>query len=87
VLLDEPTAHLDPVSAAELDSAIGTLMAGRTVIWITHNAGAVPGSARRLVLCDGVAAELDAIEPNATEPDVIEPGSGQAGLLVQAAPS
>ncbi len=36
LLLDEPTAHLDPVSAAEVAAAIGTLAAGRTVIVVTH---------------------------------------------------
>ena len=36
LLLDEPTAHLDPISAAEVAAAIGTLAAGRTVIVVTH---------------------------------------------------
>ena len=36
LLLDEPTAHLDPISAAEIAAAIGTLAAGRTVIVVTH---------------------------------------------------
>jgi ATP-binding cassette, subfamily C, bacterial CydD len=78
VLLDEPTAHLDPVSAAEIDSAIGTLMTGRTVIWITHRASAAFGRERRLVLRDGVV----------TEPAVVafDPSSSQARLLVPAAP-
>jgi ATP-binding cassette, subfamily C, bacterial CydD len=37
VLLDEPTAHLDPATAAGLLEAIDTLMAGRTVLVITHD--------------------------------------------------
>jgi energy-coupling factor transporter ATP-binding protein EcfA2 len=36
LLLDEPTAHLDPVSAAEVAEVIGTLAAGRTVLVVTH---------------------------------------------------
>ena len=36
LLLDEPTAHLDPVSAAEVAAAVGVLAAGRTVIVVTH---------------------------------------------------
>jgi ATP-binding cassette subfamily C protein CydD len=77
VLLDEPTAHLDPVSAAEIDDAIGTLMRGRTVIWITHRAGAAVGCERRLVIRDGVL----------TEPagPALEPEPGLAGSLIRAA--
>jgi len=37
LLLDEPTAHLDAVSALRLEEAIATLMAGRTVIQVTHS--------------------------------------------------
>jgi thiol reductant ABC exporter CydD subunit len=36
LLLDEPTAHLDAVSARQLDAVIATLMADRTVIQVTH---------------------------------------------------
>jgi ATP-binding cassette subfamily C protein CydD len=36
LLLDEPTAHLDAVSAHQLDTVIAALMADRTVIQVTH---------------------------------------------------
>jgi ATP-binding cassette subfamily C protein CydD len=36
VLLDEPTAHLDPVTASELLADLGRLMAGRTVVLVSH---------------------------------------------------
>jgi ABC-type multidrug transport system fused ATPase/permease subunit len=36
VLLDEPTADLDPVSAAIVAEAIGRLRAGRTVLLVAH---------------------------------------------------
>jgi ATP-binding cassette, subfamily C, bacterial CydD len=36
VLLDEPTAHLDPATAREIMVTIGTLMGGRTVLLVTH---------------------------------------------------
>ena len=36
LLLDEPTAHLDPVTAAEILTVIQTLMADRTVLLVTH---------------------------------------------------
>jgi ATP-binding cassette, subfamily C, bacterial CydD len=37
LLLDEPTAHLDAVSALRLEQAIATLTADRTVIQVTHS--------------------------------------------------
>jgi ATP-binding cassette subfamily C protein CydD len=37
LLLDEPTAHLDAVSALRLEEAIAVLMADRTVIQVTHS--------------------------------------------------
>ena len=36
LLLDEPTAHLDPVTAGQIMATIETLMAGRTVLLVTH---------------------------------------------------
>jgi ATP-binding cassette, subfamily C, bacterial CydD len=36
VLLDEPTAHLDPATAAQIMATIETLMSGRTVLLVTH---------------------------------------------------
>ena len=36
LLLDEPTAHLDPIVAGQILAVIQTLMAGRTAILVTH---------------------------------------------------
>ena len=36
LLLDEPTAHLDQASTAEVEAAIDALATGRTVITVTH---------------------------------------------------
>ena len=36
VLLDEPTAHLDPPAARQVMGVIETLMAGRTVVLVSH---------------------------------------------------
>jgi ATP-binding cassette subfamily C protein CydCD len=38
VLLDEPTAHLDPASAQELISALHDALADRSVVMVTHHA-------------------------------------------------
>ncbi len=46
LLLDEPTAHLDPFSAAQVTEAIATLAAGRTVVEVSHLA---PGAGPALI--------------------------------------
>ncbi|GAB3286276.1 thiol reductant ABC exporter subunit CydC [Sinomonas notoginsengisoli] len=52
VLLDEPTAHLDPESGLELVEALHTALAHRTVIMVTHHATELlPGDV--LVRMDG----------------------------------
>jgi ATP-binding cassette subfamily C protein CydD len=44
LLLDEPTAHLDAITAAEILATIETLMADRTVVLVSHGPGwAAPG--------------------------------------------
>src|SRR5262249_1848094 len=57
LLLDEPAAHLDPVSARQIGDAVGAVPAGRTVILITHRQDQA-GSADRVIRLDrgGVAA-------------------------------
>lgn len=39
VLLDEPTAHLDPDSAAAVRTAATELLRGRTAVVVAHDAG------------------------------------------------
>ncbi|MHA6794576.1 thiol reductant ABC exporter subunit CydD [Pseudonocardia bannensis] len=39
VLLDEPTAHLDPDNAAAVRTAVGRLLHGRTGVIVAHDAG------------------------------------------------
>ena len=53
LLLDEPTAHLDPATEAEILDSLRHLMAGRTVILATHSAAAANFAGRRLDLRDG----------------------------------
>jgi ATP-binding cassette, subfamily C, bacterial CydD len=57
LLLDEPTAHLDTVSAAQLGQVIATLMAGRTVIQVTHGAGWSHGAGPVCTLDQGTLRE------------------------------
>jgi len=53
LLLDEPTAHLDPITAQLITGAIERLMAGRTVVLVSHGAGWAPGGpAGRVITLD-----------------------------------
>jgi ATP-binding cassette, subfamily C, bacterial CydD len=72
LLLDEPAAHLDPFSAAAVQEAIAALMAGRTVVHVTHLTPRSETEGRRLALAHGrlVTATASAIEPG---------GAGGAG--------
>jgi len=53
LLLDEPTAHLDPFSAGQVRESIAALMAGRTVVHVTHSRLGHPVSARQVALDGG----------------------------------
>jgi ATP-binding cassette subfamily C protein CydCD len=53
VVLDEPTAHLDPESAAAIEDAIARLARGRTVLLITHRAELAARCDRVVELRDG----------------------------------
>ena len=52
LLLDEPTAHLDPASADAVMTAIATRMADRTVILITHRPPPRADRAARVLALD-----------------------------------
>ena len=76
LLLDEPTAHLDPASAAQFTAAIDTAMASRTVILITHRQAGRPGrgrGVRHLVLDRGRLCSPAAAGP---------PSGDRSGLAV-----
>ena len=53
LLLDEPTAHLDPFSAGQVQESIAGLMAGRTVIQVTHGRAGHARTARQVCLDGG----------------------------------
>lgn len=55
LLLDEPTAHLDPATEAEVLESLRRLAAGRTVILASHSAAAHAFPGRRLELHGGRA--------------------------------
>jgi ATP-binding cassette subfamily C protein CydD len=53
LLLDEPAAHLDPLTARTVIDTIERLMAGRTVVLITHGPGWSGGADRTVLLDQG----------------------------------
>jgi ATP-binding cassette subfamily C protein CydD len=53
LLLDEPVAHLDPVSARLIQTAIDTVLADRTVILVSHREGWAGGGGRAIRLEQG----------------------------------
>jgi ATP-binding cassette, subfamily C, bacterial CydD len=53
LLLDEPVAHLDPVSARLIRTALDTALADRTVILVSHREGWADGGGRVIRLEQG----------------------------------
>lgn len=56
LLLDEPTAHLDPATEGEVIESLRRLAVGRTVVLASHAAAAQAFGSRRLDLRDGRVA-------------------------------
>lgn len=56
LLLDEPTAHLDPATEADVLDSLRRLAIGRTVILAAHSSAAMAFGGRRLVLDHGRTA-------------------------------
>jgi ATP-binding cassette subfamily C protein CydD len=57
LLLDEPTAHLDPATEADVLASLKRLALGRTVVMASHSAAAHAFGGRRLDLRQGRANE------------------------------
>jgi ATP-binding cassette subfamily C protein CydCD len=57
LVLDEPTAHLDARTAADVGAAIERLAAGRTTLLIVHRAALAARADRTLVLTGGRLTE------------------------------
>ena len=57
LVLDEPTAALDPQSELLVIEALHRLMKGRTVLMIAHRLNTLVGADKIIVLKDGVVAE------------------------------
>ncbi|MGW0194161.1 ABC transporter ATP-binding protein [Nonomuraea sp. NPDC003201] len=57
MILDEPSAGLDPEAEYEVHGRLATLRSGRTSVVITHRLGAIRTADRIVVLTDGVVTE------------------------------
>ncbi len=57
IILDEPTAALDPKAEHELFRRVRGLLAGRTVLLVSHRFSSVRSADRIYVLADGRIAE------------------------------
>lgn len=73
LLLDEPTAHLDPLIAAQILAVIETLMAGRTVVLVTHRHAWHGGAHRVLTLDHGRLVPPDGQDEVSRRPLAVTP--------------
>lgn len=71
LLLDEPAAHLDAISAARLDTAISALMADRTVIRVSHTPSPARQSGRVLTLDQGRLTQVLGMRPDRPAPTLL----------------
>jgi ABC-2 type transport system ATP-binding protein len=63
LLLDEPTANLDPVSARALDRGVREQAdAGRAVVWVTHDLAAAEAICDRVVFLDGRIRHVEVLD-------------------------
>ncbi|MGI4801144.1 MAG: thiol reductant ABC exporter subunit CydD [Janthinobacterium lividum] len=60
LLLDEPTAHLDPATEADVLESLRRLTIGRTVLMASHASAAQSFGGRRIVLADAQVQQVGA---------------------------
>ncbi len=83
LLLDEPTASVDPAATRQLHALFHALKADRTIIMVSHNLGAVTGHATH-VLCVNRTAEMQVLADVAS--GTIRQASGGDLALLQHGP-
>ena len=77
LLLDEPTSQVDLAGEAQIIEAIDRLAAGRTVLTVSHRAGALTGADRVIRVADGALTPVGP-EPVATGPGTTGPGTTES---------
>jgi ATP-binding cassette subfamily C protein CydD len=73
LLLDEPTAYLDPVTESELIQAIAALGEGKTIVIATHSPSVIASCKRVVRLEDGALVSDSAPEGPVPDSDPSEP--------------
>lgn len=76
LLLDEPTAHLDPANAARVEAAILALRGSVTIVLASHEAGITRLADHRVLLGRGGGREVEDADPR----DVSSPDDAYRGL-------
>lgn len=81
LLLDEPTAHLDPATVALVESIITRLreQQGTTIVWVTHNLF----QARRMGTSVGLILQGELIEAGPTERFFESPADARTSAFIQ----
>ena len=77
LLLDEPTSQVDLAGEAQIIEAIDRLAAGRTVLTVSHRAGALTGADRVIRVADGALTPVGP-EPVAPGPVATGPGTTES---------
>jgi ATP-binding cassette, subfamily C, bacterial CydD len=78
LLLDEPAAHLDPLTGRMIRDTIETLMDGRTVVLVTHGRGWAGGASRVVAFEYGRIMDPDDGLPRAAVPPLTAPALAAA---------
>jgi ATP-binding cassette subfamily C protein CydD len=79
VLLDEPVEHLDPVTARDILDVLGTALAGRTVVMISHRLQLPAGQVLRLDHGRLDHGRLNPAQSGHARPDPAQPGQVKPG--------
>ena len=77
LLLDEPTSQVDLAGEAQIIEAIDRLAAGRTVLTVSHRAGALTGADRVIRVADGALTPVGS-GPAAPRPGTTGPGTTES---------
>jgi ATP-binding cassette subfamily C protein CydD len=82
LLLDEPAAHLDPLTARMIRDTVETLMDGRTVVLVTHGEAWASAATRVVALDHGRIMGPAGCPPRASAPALAAPALAAAAPAV-----
>jgi ATP-binding cassette subfamily C protein CydD len=84
LLLDEPAAHLDPLTARMIRDTVETLMDGRTVVLVTHGEAWASAATRVVALDHGRIMGPARCPPRASAPALAAPALAAPALAAPA---